>query len=375
MKFADVPGHDDVKRRLREMADSGHIPHALLLEGPAGTGKFMLARAFAQYVHCTNRTPEGDSCGVCPSCRQHETFNHIDTVFSFPVIKRKSGGATLSDDYIEEFREFMSKYPFMDFEQWLLALDNINAQPMMYVEEGAELVRRLTYMARRSDFKIVLMWLPERLKEETANKLLKLIEEPFGDTIFVMVSDMPRAILPTIYSRTQRVEVRRYEVAELTAILRGMGCDERLAYDLARVSEGNVNTALRLSELSEERAQQFTLFATLMRMAYQRKVLELRKWSEEVAKLGRETSMQFIDYSTRLIRESFLTHLHMPELLTLDSRETEFVARFCPFINEKNVEDLSRLFDDARRDIAANGNAKIVFFDLAVRVIMLIRRK
>lgn len=375
MKFADVPGHDDVKRRLREMADSGHIPHALLLEGPAGTGKFMLARAFAQYVHCTNRTPEGDSCGVCPSCRQHETFNHIDTVFSFPVIKRKGGGATLSDDYIEEFREFMSKYPFMDFEQWLLALDNINAQPMMYVEEGAELVRRLTYMARRSDFKIVLMWLPERLKEETANKLLKLIEEPFGDTIFVMVSDMPRAILPTIYSRTQRVEVKRYEVAELTAILRGMGCDERLAYDLARVSEGNVNTALRLSELSEERAQQFTLFATLMRMAYQRKVLELRKWSEEVAKLGRETSMQFIDYSTRLIRESFLTHLHMPELLTLDSRETEFVARFFPFINEKNVEDLIRLFDDARRDIAANGNAKIVFFDLAVRVIMLIRRK
>lgn len=375
MRFADIPGHDDVKRRLREMADTGHIPHALLLEGPAGAGKFMLARAFAQYIHCTNRTSDGDSCGVCTACRQHDAFNHIDTVFTFPVVKKKGGGVSLSDDFIEDFRTFITEHPFMDFEHWLTALDNINAQPQIYVEEGAELLRRLTYMARQSQFKVVLMWLPERMKEETANKLLKLIEEPFGDTIFLMVSNNPRAILPTIYSRTQRIEVRRYDTDELEEILHSYGCSWEQARDLARVSEGNVNLALRLSDMSEERTRQFELFATLMRKAYQRNVLELRKWSEEVAKLGRETSMQFIDYATRLIRESFLTHLHVRELLTLDSRETDFVAKFFPFINDKNVEELIALFDDARRDIAGNGNAKIVFFDLAVRVIMLIRRK
>lgn len=375
MKFADIPGHEDVKRRLREMADAGRIPHALLFEGPSGTAKFMLARAFAQYIHCTARTPDGDSCGKCPSCRQHEAFNHIDTFFSFPVVKKKSGSPSLSDDFIDEFRTFISDHPYMDFEQWLLALDNINAQPQIYVEEGSELLRRLTYMARQSEFKVALMWLPERMNEDTANKLLKLIEEPFADTIFLMVSNNPRAILPTIYSRTQRIEVKRYDDAELTAILEDFGCTPEQAYDLARVAEGNVNAALRLSDMSEERTRQFELFATLMRKAYQRRVLELRKWSEEVAKLGRETSMQFIDYATRLIRESFLTHLNDPRLLTLDTRETEFVAKFFPFINDKNVEELIVLFDDARRDIAGNANAKIVFFDLAVRVIMLIRRK
>ena len=218
MRFADIPGHDDVKKRLREMADSGRIPHALLLEGPAGAGKFALARAFAQYIHCTARTPEGDSCGKCPSCLQHQAFNHIDTVYSFPVVKKNSK-PTISDDYADVFREFMGKYPYMDFDRWLEALDNINAQPQIFVEEGNELLRRLTFMARQARFKVVLLWLPERMKEETANKLLKLVEEPFGDTIFLMVSNNARRILPTIYSRTQRVNVRRYDDDELASIL------------------------------------------------------------------------------------------------------------------------------------------------------------
>ena len=222
MRFADIPGHEDVKRRLRQMVDEGRIPHALLFEGPAGSGKFALARALAQYIHCSHRTPEGDSCGECPECRQHQTFNHIDTVYSFPVVK-KGGKPAVSDDYIDDFREFMAKYPYMDFDRWLMALDNINAQPQIYVEEGNSLLRRLSFMARQSQYKIVLLWLPERFKEETANKLLKLVEEPFGDTIFLMVSNNSRRILPTIYSRTQRISVKRYDDYELMSILEGMG--------------------------------------------------------------------------------------------------------------------------------------------------------
>ncbi len=374
MRFADIYGHNDVKQRLRELADSGRIPHALLLEGPAGAGKFALARAFAQYIHCTDRTPDGDSCGKCPACRQHEAFNHIDTVYSFPVVK-KSGKPTLSDDYADIFRDFMGEYPYMDFDRWLVALDNINAQPMIYVEEGNELLRRLTYMARQSRFKVVLLWLPERLKEETANKLLKLVEEPFGDTIFLMVSNNSRAILPTIYSRTQRITVRRYTDAEVAAVLENRGIDPSAARDAALIAQGNVNEALKLAGVSEERLRYFQLFVDLMRKAYGRKVAELRQWSLDVAALGREPSMQFIDYCARLVRESFLMHLNDPRLLTLNDAERAFTVKFFPFINEKNVIDMVALFDDARRDIAGNANAKIVFFDLAVRVIMLIRRK
>lgn len=374
MKFADIYGHDDVKARLREMADTGRLPHALLLEGPSGAAKFALARAFAQYIHCTNRTPDGDSCGCCPSCRQHESFNHIDTVYSFPVVK-KSGRPALSDDYLDVFREFMGKYPYMDFDHWLEALDNINAQPQIYVEEGNELLRRLTFMARQAKFKIVLLWLPERFKEETANKLLKLIEEPFGDTIFIMVSNNSRGILPTIYSRTQRITVRRYNDDEVAEILERRGIAPEVAADTARIAAGNINEALKLAEVSADRIKFFDLFVSLMRKAYSRKVGELRQWSVDVAGLGREPAMQFIDYSARLIRESFIMHLSDPRLLTLNSAELAFTIKFFPFINEKNILDMVALFDDARRDIAANANGKIVFFDLAVKVIMLIRRK
>lgn len=306
---------------------------------------------------------------------QHQSFNHIDTIFSFPIIKKSSQKPALSDDYIDLFKEFIGKYPYMDFDQWLLALDNINAQPLIYVEEGNELLRRLTYMARQSKFKVVLLWLPERLKEETANKLLKLVEEPFRDTIFVMVSNNSRQILGTIYSRTQRIAVKRYDNDELSGILEDMGYDPEVAADIASIAEGNVNEALKLADVSKERLKYFDFFVELMRKAYSRKVSDLREWSLSVAALGREPAMQFIDYSTRLIRESFLMHLADDRLLTLNPSERTFTAKFFPFINEKNVLDMIELFDLARRDIAANGNAKIVFFDLAVRVIILIRRK
>lgn len=373
MKFSDIAGHEETKARLREMADADRIPHALLLEGPSGAGKFMLARAFAQYIHCENRR-EGDSCGVCPACVQHQNFCHIDTVYSFPVVK-KSGRTALSDDYRDQFREFITESPYMDFDQWVTKLDNVNAQPQIYVEEGAELLRRLTYMTRRSKFKVVLLWLPERLKEETANKLLKLVEEPYADTKFIMVSNNPRQILPTIYSRTQRIAVRRYSDEELEQVLAGQGMDAAEAADMARIADGSVTQAWKIAHVSAERRKYFDLFAELMRKAYARKVLELRSWSKAVAEMGREPEMQFIDYCCRLIRESFIMHLHVDQLLTLSKAEREFVQRFFPFINEKNVVDMIELFDRSRRDIAGNGNAKIIFFDLAVRVIMLIRRK
>ena len=139
MKFSDVPCHEVTKRRLQQFVDSDRIPHAILIEGQSGIGKFMMARAFAQYVHCENRK-DGDSCGVCPSCIQHQTFNHIDTHFIFPIIKKGSGKSSISDDYIEEWREFLTDNPYMDFEKWLLSLDNINAQPHIYVDESAIIV-------------------------------------------------------------------------------------------------------------------------------------------------------------------------------------------------------------------------------------------
>lgn len=374
MRFRDIPGHEDVKERLRAMADERRVPHALLLEGPVGSAKFMLIRALAQYIHCENHTPDGDSCGKCPSCLQHQTFNHIDTIYSFPVIK-KAGKSTISNDCFGEFKNFISDSPYMDIEKWIAMLGNINSQPVIYVEEGAELIRRLNFTARQSLFKIVLLWLPERLKEETANKLLKLIEEPHPDTIFLMSSDNSRSILPTIYSRVQRIAVSRYSDDEIKHFLTASyPVSETDAETLARLSSGNVIEALSLVDISRMRQQFLDYFIELMRKAYQRKVGLLRQWSNDVAALGREQIIKFLDYASRLIRENFILNLHVDQLNYLTEDERKFSVNFARFINERNVLKMFEVLNKAREDIAGNANPKIVLFDLAVKTILLIKQ-
>lgn len=373
MKFADIPDREDVKRRLTDMADNNRLPHALLLEGPSGTGKFMLARALAQYIHCENPI-NGDSCGVCPSCRQHMTYNHIDTIFSFPVIKKNSR-PTVSGDLIAEFRQMLDENPFMDPDSWSSILESGNTQPKIYVEEGAELIRRLNFRAHQSRYKIVLIWLAERLGEDTANKLLKLIEEPHDDTLFILTSDSPRLVLPTIYSRTQRIAVGRYDDQVIADYLVSSGAvDRTVATDIARLAEGNMNRALALINVSQMRTRFLELFIELMRKAYLRQIGMLRSWSNDVAALGRESQLSFLDYCAHMIRENFILNLHDPALNYLSSDEKSFSVKFAPYINSRNVIRIFNSINDARRDIAGNANAKIVFFDLAIKTILLLKQ-
>ena len=373
MKFADIPGHDAVKERLIRMADQNRLPHALLLEGPSGVGKFALARALAQYIHCENRS-NGDSCGVCPSCRQHATFNQADTYFSFPVLK--AGTETVSDDYINEWRKFITDNPYMNFERWLSLLDNPNGQPVIYSAESLNIIRKFSRTSYSTRFKVLLMWLPERMQTECANKMLKLIEEPFDDSILIFTSDNPAAILPTIYSRMQRVEVKKLPEAIVTAYLTSnKNVAELEAKAAAHLSDGSITAAEMQLSASSESARFLELFIQLMRNAYQRKVGELRKWSVDIAALGREGEIRFLEYCERMMRENFVTNLHIPSLVYLNTAETAFSSRFSPFINEANVEALLTQLASARADVAANGNAKIIFFDLAIKVILLLRRQ
>ncbi len=370
MRFADIPGHSDIKERLAQLADTDRIPHALLLEGPSGSGKFALARAFAQYIHCEN-PKDGDSCGRCPSCRQHETFNHIDTVYSFPVVKRVG---PLSDDYISEFREFLTDSPFMDFEHWLEKLDNINAQPAIYVDEANDLLRKVSYTTHSAKYRIVIMWLPERLREDAANKLLKLIEEPSHDTLFIFTSDNPKAILPTIYSRTQRISVKRfpdYVIADYMSATCSMSPED--AAEIARLAAGNIVEAIRLENMSKDRNLYLDYFMQLMRKAYTKRVGELKEWSADLTGIGREREMQFYEYCAHMLRENFILNLNVPDLNRLTVPEMEFSRRFSPFINERNAVQLFRVMSDARADIAANGNGRIINFDVALKVILLLK--
>lgn len=372
MKFSDIPGHDRAKERIREMIDSNRIPHALLLEGMPGIGKFMLARATAQYIHCENRH-DGDSCGACPACIQHQTFNHIDTVFVFPIVKGKIK-EPVSDDYIAEWREYLTKYPFMDFRAWLKALDSLNAQPSIYASESDKLTHELNFTSHKAKYKIVLLWLPERLQEAAANKLLKLIEEPHNDTLFIMVSNNAKEILPTIYSRTQRLELKRLSDEEVSLYLQSnYSLDSNDAMSVAHLAEGSIVEATKMLSLTKDSHKFLELFMSLMRLAYQRKVKELKDWTVDVASLGREQELNFLNYCQRLIRENFIYNLNVPELNYMNREELNFSKNFARFVNERNVIQIVDELNNAAIDIAGNANAKIVLFDLAVRMILLLK--
>lgn len=373
MKFSDIPSHESAKQRLLSFVDTNKIPHAILLEGPSGIGKFALARAYAQYIHCQNRR-NGDSCGMCPSCLQHESFNHIDIHYVFPVVKKSSPKKSFSDDYIDVWKDFLGENPYMDFQRWLIALDNVNSQPSIYVDESEELIRKLNFTSHQAKYKVVLFWLPERMNQECANKLLKLIEEPYADTLFVFVSNNSREILPTIYSRTQRIELKRLSDETIAQYLvSNYAIDGQDALALAHIADGNIIEADKIVSLSKENNRFLELFIKLMRLAYQRKVKELKLWSVDAAGLGREQIMRFLTYCQRLVRENFIYNLSVSELNYLNREEAQFSQNFARFITEKNVIKLIDVLNKALTDISCNANAKIVLYDMSIKVIMLLK--
>lgn len=376
MRFVDIPGNEEIKERLRKMADEGRIPHAILLEGPEGIGKLSMARAFAQYVQCTNRTADGEPCGMCPSCRQHESFNHIDTSYVFPVVKiEKQKEAPISFDFMSQWVDYLKANPYVTQAGWTSAISKSATIPQIYVTQSSDLIRRMSMTSVASDYKIVILWLPELMNNEAANKLLKLIEEPYAGTIFVMVSDNPMKILPTIYSRVQRLPMKRLSDEIVAAYLvEKQGMDEQEAEMLAHISQGNIVKAEELVSDSKQRTKNLQCFMSLMRLAYQRNITEIRNWANDLAGWGRDGEIKFYEYAIRMMRENFVYNLKVPEITYLAADEQQFSANFARFITNVNVEKLIATFTDAIRDISGNGNSKIINFDVAIKVILLLKQ-
>lgn len=375
MRFADIAGHNNVKEHLRTLVDSDRVPHALLLSGPEGTGKLALARAVAQYMHCVSPV-NGDSCGRCPSCVQHASLNNADMHFVYPIVKSKQKHQLVSTDMADAWRNFLSCGNYASWQRWLDIIDAGNSRPGIYVEESAEILRKLNISNFSARYKVMVVWLPEKLQGEAANKLLKIIEEPFDDTKFIFVSNDPASILPTILSRLQRVAVTRLSDDEIAAILVDTrGVDPQAAVQLAYISDGNACTALDAVETAGEFDEFMELFQDIMRKAYMRDVKALRDNGDTVAAMGREKSLRFLAYCARMVRENFIYNLGRQDLVRLTGAEARFSSRFAPFINAANADDMMRLFDEAAADISRNANAKIVMFDTLLHLIVLILRK
>ncbi|MBQ8594268.1 MAG: DNA polymerase III subunit delta' [Bacteroidaceae bacterium] len=368
MYFNDIVGHAEVKRQLMSEVRGGQVPHARLFTGVEGVGKLPLAVAYARYLCCENRG-ETDACGTCPSCVKFDKLAHPDLHFVFPV---KSGA--VSDDHLATWRELMLGNPYFDFNHWLEALDVENGQLLINVKESDAINRKLSLKSSAGGYKVMIVWLPEKMNVQCANKLLKLLEEPPSQTVFLLVSEQPEMMLETILSRLQRFELKRLPEQEIVAVMQErMGLQAADAKEVARQAEGSFAKALRTISVAADRTLYFNLFVSLMRLAYARKLREMMAWSMEVAALGRERQKNLLTYMQRELRENFIYNFHRSELVSMSAEEQQFSSKFAPFINERNVMDIMDELALAQAHVEQNVNPKMVFFDFALKMIMLLK--
>lgn len=373
MFFKDIIGQEEIKQRLIHSVQSGQIAHAQLFCGSEGIGKLPMALAYARYIQCTNKG-EHDACGICPSCKQFSSIMHPDIHFVFPIYKNEKKKKRICDDYLNEWRKCISENQYFSLERWLTYLDAENAQVSIYADESREIIRKISLKTYESDYKVMIIWLPELMNPVCANKLLKILEEPYEKTVFLLVSNQPDRILGTILSRSQRINMRSVSTEKISEALQNQySLGQQDAEAVAHVANGNYIKALEAIRLSEENQYFFELFVQLMRLAYGRKIKELKAWSEEAADMGREKEKRFLIYAQRMLRENYIYNLHVPEISYLNSQEKQFSARFAPFIHERNIIPLMEELGKAESDISQNANGKIVFFDLAIKMIMLLK--
>ena len=382
MKFSEVIGQEDVKDRLRELVRERRVPNTLMFCGPMGSGKMALALAFASYL-LGERDGEAsllaDSQAIVNAEAMLARWEHPDLHFTYPVIKPVGTSVEhkmTSDDFTREWHELLCKSPYFSMDAWLSCMDAANQQAIIGAGESDELTRKLSLKSSQGGYKVSIIWLPERMNVECANKLLKLLEEPPRQTVFIMVCEESDALLDTIKSRTQRIDIKRIDDASLEqALIERRAIDADTAHRIARIAGGNWLRALENLEAGNENRLFLDMFIMLMRLAYQRNIKELKQWSEAVAGYGREKQRRLLRYMMRMVRENFMYNFGQPELCYLTQEEENFSCKFARFINEANVVDINELLQKAHRDIGQNANAKVVFFDLALQMIVLLIRK
>jgi len=385
MLFSEIIGQQEIKKRFIRTVIEQRIPHAQLLRGPEGVGKLGLAIAYAQYICCENRT-ETDSCGICPSCVKYKKLVHPDLHFVFPVIKPPSRSSVVCDDFIAEFRSMVLNNLYFSVNEWYAKISGDAKQGMIYGNESEEIIRKLSLKTYESEYKVMIIWLPEKMNLTCSNKLLKILEEPPEKTVFLLVSNDPDHIITTILSRTQHIHIPRLSEKEITnALLRNdeLEVEDEDAGYAAHIANGSYLNAIAVLNEGDENKLNFDRFMLIMRLAWQvgnkkdhASLKTLKKWSDDMAAatIGRERQKNFLSYAQRMTRENFILNLQQPELNYLTSLEADFSKRFSPFINERNVEEIMIEFALAEKQIEQNTNAKMVFFDLTLKIIMLLKK-
>lgn len=371
MRFSDIIGQEEVKASLQQYVDEQRISHALLFLGPEGNGALALALAYAQMINCTRRQHRtSEVCGVCHSCVKYEHLAHPDLHFVYPVAATKEiKGKVKSVDFITLWRKVvLENHGYITLSQWYDAIGIENKQGIINADDCNEIIKTLSFKAYEAEYKVMVIWMAEKLFHSAAPKILKILEEPPDKTLFLLIAAQSDKILPTIMSRSQILRVPAVATGTLkNYLVKSKGYELVAAHRAALLAEGNVNTAFYLLQ-NPEKDENLELFVKWMRLCWTGKVADLQQWIPQAVQLGREKQKLFLSAGLQILRQAFMTKYITHLADQLDSEEQEFVIKFGKFLNIANINVFQQLFDDAIMCIERNANPSILFMDLSLKI-------
>ena len=380
MLFKELLGQDKLKELLTLSVREERVPHAQLFLGSKGSANLGLALGFAQYVGCTNKL-EDDSCGLCPSCLKHQKFAHPDLHFVFPVATTASVKTKpVSKNFLVEWRALLNDNAYFSLFDWLKHIGVENKQGIISVEESAHIMKDLSLKPYESDTKIMLIWMPEKMNIQAANKLLKIIEEPPHKTLFLLVAESSENMLATVLSRTQLLKVPRYSDTEVTNYLTSRDIEQGKAQMISALVEGNINEALQLAEHTEDTEENSLHFVQWMRLCFSalqvKDIDKLVQWSESMAKAGRENQKSFLLFASNVMRDALLKNYGVDTMMKMNVGGQNFtMEKFAPFIHADNCMEIMEELNMAQLHIERNANPKILFLDASFKIARLLHKK
>ena len=382
MLFKDIIGLENIKKHLTSSVDKGRIPHAQLFVGAEGSGTLSMAIAYAQYILCKNNNSEnqGDNQACNLKCNN---LSHPDLHFAFPVATTdRVKSKPISNDFLTEWRKFVKQQPYSNLYQWMQLLDIEKKQGLISKNEALEVAKKLSLKSFEGGYKIMIIWMAEKMNISAANKLLKLIEEPPNKTLLLLVAENEDQIIKTILSRCQVLHFPKIsEDNIIKSLVNQKQIDENLAIKIAHQANGNWNKALQLIKQDNEQPIFETWFITWIRAAFRAKgnatvVEELINWSTEISKTGRETQKQFLQYCLQFFRQAMLLNYKADKLVYLETKSPNFdLKKFAPFIHGGNIIAINKTLNDAIYHIERNGSAKIILLDISIKLTRLLHTK
>jgi DNA polymerase III subunit delta' len=371
MQFSSIIGQENLKKRLIQAVKNGRVSHAQMWVGQAGYGSLPLALAYCQYLFCQNPS-DNDSCGTCPSCLKVQKLQHPDLHFSFPVVLSEG---EISDVFYTEWRNKIFENPYFDLNQWTLSIDEKGKKPVIGAKESLNIINKLRLKSYEGSYKVMLIWMAEEMNDITANKLLKLLEEPPQKTVFILLVENADKILPTILSRTQLIKIPQIDHTDISAnLIQDFGLHLTDADSVAYMSEGSWISAFELCVSGARNVDSRELFIEGFRSAYKKDVIHMMNWANSLSGLSREEQKTFLKYGLHLFRQSMLYNYTDEKLIRLSAEELDFVRNFSRFVTGNNINDLFDLFSQSHFYIERNANSKILFTDLIFQVMKLVHK-